>query len=61
MSKAEKSAKPAKGPKAMDNPEAMRLAETTDLSPNQADALLKKHGGDAKKVAEIAKTKKAES
>lgn len=32
------------GAKAHDDPEAMRLAETTDVSPNQAKDLLRKHG-----------------
>ena len=34
MSKADKPAKPAKGPKAMDNPDAMRLAETVSATVN---------------------------
>ena len=32
------------GVKAHDDPEAMKLAETTDVSPNQAKDLLRKHG-----------------
>ena len=30
--------------KAHDDPRAMKLAETTDVSPNQAKELLRKHG-----------------
>lgn len=40
--------------------EVMHLAETTDLSPNQARDLLKKHGNDFAKIKEIAETYKAE-
>ncbi|WP_181176442.1 MULTISPECIES: hypothetical protein [unclassified Mesorhizobium] len=40
--------------------EAMRLAETTDVSPKQADDLIRKHGGDKKKVEKEAKNFKAE-
>ena len=32
------------GAKAHDEPRAMKLAETTDVSPNQAKELLRKHG-----------------
>ena len=41
--------------------EVKHLAETTDLSPNQARALLRKHGNDWRKLEEEAKTFKAES
>ncbi len=40
---------------------ALGLAETSDLSPNQAKELLRKHGGDMEKVKEEAKSFKAES
>ena len=42
-----KSRPQGKGPtavKAHDDPRAMKLAETTDVSPNQAKELLRKHG-----------------
>lgn len=41
--------------------EVQHLAETTDLSPNQAKELLKRHGNDWTKLKEEAKTFKAES
>jgi hypothetical protein len=41
--------------------EALHLAEATDLSPNQARELIRRHGGDRKKLMELAKTFKAES
>jgi hypothetical protein len=41
--------------------EVQHLAETTDLSPNQARDLPKKHGNDFAKIKEIAETYKAES
>ena len=41
--------------------EVQRLAETTDLSPNQARELLRRHGNDWKKLEEVAKIFKAES
>jgi hypothetical protein len=41
--------------------EVQHLAETTDLSPNQARELLRRHGNDWKKLEEVAKTFKAES
>ncbi len=41
--------------------EVMHLAEITDLSPNQAQDLLKKHGIDFAKIKEIAQNYKAES
>ena len=45
--------------KAHDDPRAMKLAETTDVSPNQAKELLRKHGeAEAKRRA---KDFKAES
>jgi hypothetical protein len=37
------------------------LAETTDLSPNQARELLRRHGDDWRKIDEAAKVFKAES
>ena len=40
--------------------EVKHLAETTDLSPNQARELLRKHGNDWRKIDEVAKTYKAE-
>ncbi len=40
--------------------EALHLAETTDLSPNQAKALLRKHGNDWAKIKDEAKRFKAE-
>ena len=40
---------------------ALRLAETTDVSPKQAKDLMRKHGKDSKKVEEEAKNFKAES
>lgn len=42
-------------------PDAMKLAETTDLSPNQATELLKKHKGDVDAARKEAKNFKAES
>ena len=50
-------AKPSKG----EEFEVKHLAETTDLSPNQARELLRRHGNDWRKIEEIAKTFKAES
>jgi hypothetical protein len=41
--------------------EVQHLAETTDLSPNQARELLRRHGNDWRKLKEVAKTFKAES
>jgi hypothetical protein len=41
--------------------EVKHLAETTDLSPNQARELLRRHGHDWRKIEEVAKTYKAES
>lgn len=41
--------------------EVQHLAETTDLSPNQARELLRRHGNDWPKLKEVAKTFKAES
>ena len=40
---------------------AMHLAETSDLSPNQARELLREHGRDPRKLAEEARNYKAES
>lgn len=39
---------------------ALRLAETTDVSPNQAKDLMRKHGKDSAKVEMEAKNFKAE-
>ena len=41
--------------------EVQHLAETTDLSPNQARELIRKHGDDPDKLREQAKNYKAES
>ena len=41
--------------------EVQHLAETTDLSPNQARELLRRHGNDWRKLDEEAKAFKAES
>ncbi|MBA3449066.1 MAG: DUF3606 domain-containing protein [Pseudaminobacter sp.] len=41
--------------------EVLHLAETTDLSPNQARELIRRHGNDRAKLMEMAKTFKAES
>jgi hypothetical protein len=41
--------------------EVQHLAETSDLSPNQARELLRRHGNDWKKLKEVARTFKAES
>ena len=41
--------------------EVQHLAETTDLSPNQARELLRRHGDDWRKIDEAAKIFKAES
>jgi len=40
--------------------EVKHLAETTDLSPNQARELLRRHGNDWRKLDEAAKTFKAD-
>src|SRR4051812_18424720 len=47
-------------PKA-DETEALRLAEQTDLSPDQARELIRRHGNDHAKLLEIARTMKSES
>lgn len=39
---------------------AMRLAETTDLSPKQARELIERYGDDEKKLMEAARNFKAE-
>lgn len=39
---------------------AMRLAETTDISPKQAKDLMEKHGKDSPEVEKEAKNTKAE-
>ena len=41
--------------------EVMHLAETTDLSPNQARELLKRYGADWEKIRKEAENYKAES
>jgi hypothetical protein len=41
--------------------EAMHLAETSDLSPNQARELIREHGHDRRKLKEEARNYKAES
>jgi hypothetical protein len=43
-----------------DNERAMRLAETTDLSPKQAKELIERYGDDEKKLMEAARNFKAE-
>ncbi|PAP93610.1 hypothetical protein CIT31_21030 [Mesorhizobium wenxiniae] len=43
-----------------DDEEALRLAETTDVSPNQAKDLMRKHGKNSPKVEKEAKNFKAE-
>jgi hypothetical protein len=40
--------------------EVQHLAETTDLSPNQARELLRRHGNDFAKIREAAENFKAE-
>ncbi len=40
--------------------EVQHLAETTDLSPNQARELLRRHGNDWEKIRKEAETFKAE-
>ena len=50
-----------KGESAIDNDLVKHLAETTDLSPNQALELIQRHGTDRRKLEEIARTMKAES
>jgi hypothetical protein len=47
-------------PKAINDDLAMKLAETTDLSPNQALELIEEHGRDLAKLQKIAETMKAE-
>ncbi|MGY6710521.1 MAG: hypothetical protein ACXIVF_19530 [Rhizobiaceae bacterium] len=47
-------------PPVMNDELAMKLAETTDLSPNQALALIEEHGRDLQKLQRIAETMKAE-
>ena len=49
------------GESAIDNDLVKHLAETTDLSPNQALELIQRHGTDRKKLEEIARQMKAES
>lgn len=40
--------------------EVRYLAENTDLSPNQARELIRRHGNDRRKLLEAARTMKAE-
>ena len=47
--------------KPIDDADAMRIAETSDVSPKQAAELLKKHGGDVQKATAEARKFKAES
>lgn len=42
------------------NKKAMRLAETTDVSPKQAKDLMRTHGKDSPRVEKAAKNFKAE-
>jgi hypothetical protein len=41
--------------------EALYLAEHTDISPQQARDLIRKHGNDRRRLMEIARSMKAES
>jgi len=45
----------------IDDADAMRIAETTDVSPKQAADLLRKHKGNVQKAEAEAKRFKAES
>ena len=58
--RAKKSKKRSRVAKGEDH-EVQHLAETTDLSPNQARELLRRHGNDWPKLREEAKIFKAES
>jgi len=49
-----------KKPKESTDEKAKRLAETTDVSPQQAKDLMKKHGKDSPDVEKAAKNFKAE-
>ncbi|MER8751025.1 hypothetical protein NKH57_17385 [Mesorhizobium sp. M1050] len=52
---------PTKKPKTESkDKKALRLAETTDISPKQAKDLMQKHGKDSSKVEKEAKNFKAE-
>jgi hypothetical protein len=44
----------------LDEDLALKLAETTDLSPNQAKRLIERYGHDPEKLMEAAKNFKAE-
>jgi hypothetical protein len=44
----------------LDNETVRFLAENTDLSLGQAEALVRKHGDDRRKLLELAKSMKAE-
>lgn len=47
-------------PDSPEEAEIRHLVENTDLSPNQAKALVAKHGTDREKLLELARTMKAE-
>lgn len=55
-----KAAKADRKKRERDDKEVLRLAETTDVSPNQAKELMRKHGKDSAKVEKDAKNFKAE-
>ena len=55
-----KAAKADRKKRERDDKEVLRLAETTDVSPNQAKELMRKHGKDSAKVEKEAKNFKAE-
>jgi hypothetical protein len=44
----------------LDNDTVRFLAENTDLSPSQAEELVRKHGDDRRRLLELAKSMKAE-
>lgn len=52
---------PDDGSETFENSEVRYLAEHTDLSPNQARALVERHGRDRDKLLQLAKSMKAES
>ncbi|WP_292237009.1 hypothetical protein [Mesorhizobium sp.] len=56
----EKAAMADRKKRVRDDKEALRLAETTDVSPNQAKDLMRKHGKGSAKVEKEAKNFKAE-
>jgi len=61
MAKDKGKAKPGSRAAKAEDREVQHLAETTDLSPNQARELLRRHGDDRAKLKEVARTFKAES